>query len=357
MVCVIIAAGMLYYGGPLTARYRWMQVVENTPPGELPVLMESIARREASTPLLPRDESTSCAAGLAELLAMRTGDFRAPARHLAAQLIEEVVEWPLDGAATDVAQVLAHCETVLRNDPGPASLYDVAPAASGSADLTPLSALPTRTGDRSNDPLADWEVSPLPGGGLPVEPHSEPAPPKAPFKVTVDSIVSESVPPRPSRESEPPRELYEPLAIPLRLAPLLTGDGNDDSPTRSNRPAKISAQADYQPEKLQDLELMRDLHDLQKSTRAEVDPGPIDLPAIAIDRQARLAVVQPRQDNIRPAIHAQPQIVHDIAAKVMHVDGRVDVTRGGGSGGGLGLAIVRFAIEHRAREVGVLDPI
>ena len=51
-----------------------------------------------------------------------------------------------------------------------------------------------------------------------------------------------------------------------------------------------------------------------------VDPGAIDLVAMAIDREAGLAIIQPGDDNIRPSECAHAQVVNHIAVESVSVD-------------------------------------
>ncbi len=82
-----------------------------------------------------------------------------------------------------------------------------------------------------------------------------------------------------------------------------------------------------------------------------VDPRLADLGRRRVDRDARLAVVERAEDHVGPAVHTQPQVVDDVAAKRPDLDPGVDL---GGSRDGrldLGPAAVLRAEQDRARQV------
>src|SRR5690242_7457131 len=88
-----------------------------------------------------------------------------------------------------------------------------------------------------------------------------------------------------------------------------------------------------------------------------VDPRPIGLPAVAIDRETRFAVVETTDHQIRPAEHTHAEVVNDVAGEVVNVNRGIDFLRALGSDFGLESAGVRFAIQDRSREVRVFDAI
>ena len=327
ITCVTGAVGVMHWSGPKLARQRWVREIEAVPQNELSGLLLSIARRDESTPLLVEllnhdraeialsarqaissqlqrwqdlslDEASRHVATLADLLAQATSEFRAPGRHLSAQLVDEVILWPLDDDAVDVAEVLADCELVLRNDPGPAGLLDIVSLPEDSRP-TPLAALPAATRNAGSIPFPDWNVPPISGGGLPTEPYS-PMESSDKAERLVDSPSGEPDAQPASESLEPPGEIYAPLAIPLRLAPMFGDDTNETSPIRSNQPTAIAQRPEYEPARLDDVELMRHLHDPAKSTLAE--------------EQLRLRGF----DNLRLEIarrltHADPQVRKELA--------------------------------------------
>ena len=337
VACVGAAAWLLHWGGPVAARQRWMQVIENTAPNELPNLLQAIAQRDDSTPLLVdllnhdrgdiaqsarhaigwqlrgwQDLSPATAshrvAALAELLASRSVNFRAEGRHLAALLVEEVVKWPMDETAINVAGMLANCEAVLRNDPGPETLLDAAPTGKTSTHLTPLCALPLGTRHATESAFPKWDVPPIVGGGLPTEPYSVMEPPREEEARVADSSSDEPFAPPPAAEPRRPDELYEPLAIPLRLAPLFGEQSDNAAPIRSNQPAAISGGPGYQFTKLDDVELMRHLHDPAGKTLAE-------------EELRRRGFDNLRLEIARRLTHDDPQVRRELANALPHLAG------------------------------------
>ena len=67
----------------------------------------------------------------------------------------------------------------------------------------------------------------------------------------------------------PPAEIYEPLAIPLHLAPQLDASAQKDPVGRSNEPVAIVPKLSGTGRNHSDTELMRLLHDVDRSAMAE----------------------------------------------------------------------------------------
>ena len=297
VACTVCLACFIHWGAPVIARQRWLTMIEDTPIDDLPRLMEDMAQRDESTPMLvellnhergdiavsarraigiqmqrwqdmPTAKASLHVAALAKILAERSSDYRAPGRHLAAQLIDRIIHWPLDKTAVSTVHVLADCEVVLQNDPGPESLLDVAPPPDIFSQMTPVSALPVGTPQPSSNPFPKWDVPPMIGESA-IEPYSSPDRPGREATNRVDPPNDKSDATQLVEDATPPGEIYAPLAIPLRLAPKLTGDDVAASPIRSNRPAAIADRPNYDPEKLDDVELMRHLHDDARSIQAE----------------------------------------------------------------------------------------
>ena len=87
------------------------------------------------------------------------------------------------------------------------------------------------------------------------------------------------------------------------------------------------------------------------SAYGAVDPGSVELPAVAVDRQPRLAVVQSAEDNIGPAVNTQPEVMHNVAVEEVNVDPRVNLLGGSGGDLGLGKAVVALPEEHGPRQI------
>src|SRR4029079_16292681 len=79
-----------------------------------------------------------------------------------------------------------------------------------------------------------------------------------------------------------------------------------------------------------------------------VDPGAIELVAIAVDREASFAVIESAEHDIGPSIYAHAEVVYDVAIEVVNVDLRVNVFRSARRDFGFELAGVAFAVEHGA---------
>ena len=88
-----------------------------------------------------------------------------------------------------------------------------------------------------------------------------------------------------------------------------------------------------------------------------VDPNATDACRRLIDRHASLAIVQATENDIRPAIRSQAEVVDDIADKRRRFDARIDLFRASRRDFGFRTTDVRFAIQHGSRQVRVLDPI
>ena len=295
VICVAMAAGMLHWGAPYIAQQRWLRLIETATSDELPTLMGQLATRPDSTSLLidlldhdrpelasaaksaiaaniaswqelPADASSQTVASLADSLAERTPDFRARGRHLAANLVDMIIDWPLEEDA-DATEFLLNCETVIRNDPGAADLWDTAAELDPNANATPLKALPISLSQRSAD-NTEWEGVPvISGGGLSAEPLTVPFADVPERSSAPDEITEETAPDR--ENNIPPAKIYEPLAIPMRLMTEFEASADEDAPVLTNEPAKISASGSYDAADRDDVELMRDLHDARHSADAE----------------------------------------------------------------------------------------
>ena len=77
-----------------------------------------------------------------------------------------------------------------------------------------------------------------------------------------------------------------------------------------------------------------------------VDPGTIDPPAVAIDGQPSLAVIQSANHQISPAKNARAKIVNNITVEESDIDRRINLLCRAGCNLGLEGAGVAFAIEN-----------
>ena len=178
------------------------------------VLHEELARWETLGPLgaLPR------LALLADALAEHVDQFGPAARAEAGRLATRILSWPLDAAVVDRAEVIASCEHVLRKSqsaaiaggsnrsrswPDPVA-SETSPDPPRLVARRPGVSSPVRT-DRS-PPVRIAELSPLAGGGLPVD---ELRTARLPGEAEAD------LPAGGSRMNEPQR-----LARPLEARPL-----------------------------------------------------------------------------------------------------------------------------------------
>jgi hypothetical protein len=117
-------------------------------------------------------------ARLAQALAAEVGSFGPTARSDAAHLATRILQWPLDPAVVDRAEVIAACETVVRaaraqtstlprQDPGLPEATFAAPAAS-TAGTTEGTARSSEAAGEDADGIL--RLAELPGGGLDVRP-------------------------------------------------------------------------------------------------------------------------------------------------------------------------------------------
>jgi hypothetical protein len=327
----------LYRRAPAIARWHWRQTIARTPVDELPPLLKQIAQRDESLPLLaellgddnpqvtlaaqqaistevdawrglPADTSSVRVAALAKLLAEQAESFHSHGRFAAAQLADAMLAWPLDEDAVDVVSVFAHCEIVVRSShDGPDALLRLASVGERASENSyPIAAPITSANDRSApEPLLSIAV-PLFGGALPIEPKQSDSTPTVDSPTSLGDVTSAA--PIPPNATNPPREIYEPLAIPLRLDSSSPLPRDDRLPSPSNEPVSIVPLAEEDLRNLDDLDLMRHLHDPQQRDAVESALRQRGFDALRLEIATRLT-------------HPDPQVRKELAGALPRIAG------------------------------------
>src|SRR5262245_12162322 len=76
-----------------------------------------------------------------------------------------------------------------------------------------------------------------------------------------------------------------------------------------------------------------------------INPRPVHAKALAIDRKARLAIVESADHHVGPAKNAGAKIMDDVTVEIANVDLRINFLRGSRGDLGLGFSGIRLAIK------------